>query len=199
MWNISVTTKIVKKVERTLMPQKSLVLLYSSGGSKKRTVSLNFLYILVKLFNVCLRKSCFTVVGRSAWWSLYLRLRKVSTPENCLSVRLLSLVSKLFEKFINIRLADRLKRRGYFLDFQCSFRSFWSTVDLLTIVFEKIAGCFNKFKAIRAMTLGVTCWSSSQIQNLWNSRSSIGHYFVFSHEKTALRGSAWGLFAIVSN
>ena len=31
-------------------------------------------YILAKLFNYCLKESFFQIVGRSHWWSLYLKM-----------------------------------------------------------------------------------------------------------------------------
>ena len=31
-------------------------------------------YILADLFNKCLKESCLQIVGRSHWWSLYLRM-----------------------------------------------------------------------------------------------------------------------------
>ena len=53
-------------------------------------------------------------------------------------------VSKIFEKLVNNRIVDHLKKCGLFSDFQYSFRSSRSTADLLTFVSDKIARPFNK-------------------------------------------------------
>ena len=55
----------------------------------------------------------------------------------------LSGVSKVFEKLVNNRLVDYLEKCGLF-DFQYGFRSFRSTVDLQTVVSDRIARAFNK-------------------------------------------------------
>ena len=54
-------------------------------------------------------------------------------------VSLLSVVSKVFEKFVNNRLLDHLKKCGLFSDFQYSCMSFRSTTDLLTVVSDRTA------------------------------------------------------------
>ena len=48
-------------------------------------------------------------------------------------VGLFSLVSKVFEKFVNNRLADHLEKCGLFSDFQYGFRSSRPTADPLTL------------------------------------------------------------------
>ena len=45
------------------------------------------------------------------------------TAKNYCSVSLLSVVNKVFEKFVNNRLVDHLDICGLFSDFQCGFRS----------------------------------------------------------------------------
>ena len=47
------------------------------------------------------------------------------------SAGLLPVVSKVFEKVINDRLVNHLKKYGFFLDFQYGFRSFGSTAILI--------------------------------------------------------------------
>ena len=56
-----------------------------------------------------------------------------STAKNYRPVSLLSVVSKVFEKFVNNRIVDHLEKCGLFSDFQYGFRSSQSTVDLLTV------------------------------------------------------------------
>ena len=44
----------------------------------------------------------------------------------------------------------------FFSDFQCGFRSFQSTADLLTVVSDRIPRDFNRSGATRAVTLDIT-------------------------------------------
>ena len=65
---------------------------------------------------------------------------KRSTAKNYRLVSLLSVVSKVFEKLVNNRIADLLEK----CDFQHGFRSSQSTADLLTVVSDRIARAFNR-------------------------------------------------------
>ena len=62
-----------------------------------------------------------------------------SIAKNYHPVSLLSLVSKVFEKFVNNRIVDHLEKCGLFSDLQYSFRSSRSTADLLTVISDTIA------------------------------------------------------------
>ena len=53
----------------------------------------------------------------------------------------------------NNRPVDHLENCCFCSDFQYGFRSSWSTVDLMTVIFERITEFFVKSKAIRAMPL----------------------------------------------
>ena len=81
-------------------------------------------YILAKLFNNCLRESCFP-----NWWkvsSVVLVIKNVgerSTAKNYLPVSLLSVVSKVFEKLVNNGIVDHLEKCSLFSDFQYGFMS----------------------------------------------------------------------------
>ena len=55
------------------------------------------------------------------------------------------MVSKVFEKLVNNRNVDHLEKCGLFSDFQYGFRSFQTTADLVTVVFERIARAFQAF------------------------------------------------------
>ena len=61
-------------------------------------------------------------------------------------VSLLSVVSKVFEKFVNNRILDHLEKCGLFSHFQYGFRSSQSTTDLLKVVSDRIARVFNRSK-----------------------------------------------------
>ena len=71
-------------------------------------------YILVTLFNMCLKEYCFQIVGRFHLWSLYLRI----SGKDLQNYHLVSLLS--FEKFANNKLIDNLKKYGLFIYFGVS-------------------------------------------------------------------------------
>ena len=66
------------------------------------------------------------------------------TAKNYRPVSLLSVVSKVFEKLVNNRIVDHLEKCGLFSDFQYGFRSSRSTVDLLTVVSDRVGRDFNR-------------------------------------------------------
>ena len=78
-----------------------------------------------------------------------------STAKNYRPVSLLSVVSKVFEKHVNNRIVDHLEKCGLFSDFECGFRSFRSTPDLLTVLSDRIARAFNRHEATRAVALDI--------------------------------------------
>ena len=49
------------------------------------------------------------------------------------------MVSKVFEKLLNNKIIDHLEKCGLLSDFQYCFKSSPSTVDLLTVVFDRTA------------------------------------------------------------
>ena len=110
-------------------------------------------YILAKLFSIGLRNLIFQIAGRSHLWSLYLRmLGEMSVAKNyCPVVSRLSAVSKVFEKLVNNRIADHLKKCFLFSAFQYGFRSSRSSSDLLAVVSDRIARSFNRSRATQAM------------------------------------------------
>ena len=65
------------------------------------------------------------------------------------------MVSKVFKKHVT-RLFDHLEKCGLFSDFQYGFRSFQSTVDLLTVVSDRIARAFSRSGATRAVALDIS-------------------------------------------
>ena len=78
-----------------------------------------------------------------------------STAKNYCPVSLLSVVSKVFEKRVNNRIVDHLEKRGLFSDFQYGFRFSQSTVDLLTVVSDRIPRAFNRSGANWAVALDI--------------------------------------------
>ena len=167
--NISITPKMVKKVIMNLDSSKA------SGPDCIPVVVLKncepeLSYILAKLFNKCLKESCFPDCWKvSSVVPVFKNVGERSTAKNYRPVSLLSVVSKVFEKLVNNRIVDHLGNCGLFSDFQYGFRSSRSTADLLAVVSDRIARTFNRSGATRAVALDISkafdslaCWSSSQ-------------------------------------
>ena len=137
--NISITPKLVKKVKTNLDSSKA------SGPDCIPVVVLKncepeLSYILAKLFNMCLKESCFPDCWKvSSVVPVFKNVGEKSTAKNYRPLSLLSVVSKVFEKPVNNRIVDH----GLFSDFQYGFRSSRSTADLLTVVSDRIARAFN--------------------------------------------------------
>ena len=75
-------------------------------------------YLLAELFNMCLKESCFP----ASWKVLYVvpvlkNVGEISTVKNDGPVSFLSVVSKTFEKLVNNRLVDYLKKSGILSEF----------------------------------------------------------------------------------
>ena len=81
------------------------------------------------------------------------------------TISLLSVVSKVFEKLVNNRIADHLEKFDLFSDFQYGFRSSRSTADLLKVVSDRIARAFNRPGATRAAALHI----SKAFDRVWHA------------------------------
>ena len=88
-----------------------------------------------------------------------------STAKNYRPVSILSVVSKVFKKLVNNRIAGHLEKYGLFSDFQYGFRSSRSTADLLTVVSDRIARAFNRSGATRAVALDI----SEAFDRVWHA------------------------------
>ena len=151
--NISITPKMVEKVISNLDSSKA------SGPDCIPVVILKscepeLSYILAKLFNICLKESCF----RDCWKvsSVVPVLKNVgerSTAKNYRPVSLLSVVSKVFEKLVNNRIVDHVEKCGLFLVFSMVLGLLDLTADLLTVVSDRNARAFNRSGATRAVAL----------------------------------------------
>ena len=109
---ISITPKMVKKVITNLHSSKA------SGPDCIRLVVLKncepeLSYILAKLFNECLKESCFLDCWKvSSVVPVFKNVGERSTAKNYHPVSLLSVVSKVFEKLVNNRIVDHLENCG---------------------------------------------------------------------------------------
>ena len=105
-----------------------------------------------------------------------------SNAKNYHSVSLLSVVSKVFEKFVNNRILNQLEKCDLFSDFQYGFRSSWSTADLLTVVSERVARAFNRSGATYMSKAFDKVWYAGLLRKLKSYRISgqvFGHILSF--------------------
>ena len=73
-------------------------------------------YILAKLFNKCLKESCFPDCWKvSSVVPVFKNVGERSTAKNYHPVSLLSVVSKVFEKLVNNRIVDHLQSWAKYL------------------------------------------------------------------------------------
>ena len=132
--NISLTPKMVQKV---------IMILDSSKTSGRVCISVMVLRnceselsdVLAELFNMSPKESCFPDCWEISLVVLvFMNAGERSTTKNYRPVSLLYVVNKVFEKLVSNKIVDHIEISGLFSDFQCGFRSFQSTADLLTVV-----------------------------------------------------------------
>ena len=123
-------------------------------------------YILAKLFNMCLKESCFPDCWKvSSVVPVFRDVGERSPARHYCSVGVLSVVSKVFEKLVNNRIVDHQEKCGLFSDFQFGFRSSPLTADLLTVVSDRILRAFNRSEVTRAVALDV----SKAFDRVWHA------------------------------
>ena len=66
------------------------------------------------------------------------------------------MVIKVFQKLVNNRLVDPLKKFELSCDFHSGFRTFRSIADLLTVASDRIARAFKKSGATQSVTLDIS-------------------------------------------
>ena len=163
--NISATPNMVKKVKMNLDLSKA------SGPDCIPVVVLKncepeLSYILVELFNKCLKESCFPDCWKvSSVVLVFKNVGERSTAKYYRPVSLLSVVSKVFEKLLNNSIVDHLEKCALFSDFRYGFRSSQSTADHLTVVSDRIAGALNRSGATRAVALDI----SKTFDRVWHA------------------------------
>ena len=114
-------------------------------------------FLLAELFNKCLKECCFPDCWKvSSVVPVFKNFEERSTAKNYRPVSLLSVVTKVFEKLVNNRIVDHLEKCGLFSDFQSGFRSSPSIADLSRVVYDRIAGDFNRSGATRAVALDIS-------------------------------------------
>ena len=109
------------------------------------------------VFNKCLKESCFPDCWKvSSVVPVFKNAGERSTTKNYRPVSLLSVVSKVFEKLVNIRIVDHREKCFLFSDFQYGFKSSRSTADLLTAVSDRIARAFHRSGTTRTVALDIS-------------------------------------------
>ena len=151
--NISVTPKMVKRVITNLDSSKE------SGPDCIRVVFLKncefeLLCVLAELFNMCLKESCFPYCWKvSLVVPAFKNVGERSTAKYYHPVSLLSVVSKVFEKFVNNRIVDHLEKCDFFLIFSMVLGLLDLRFDLLTVVSDRIGKAPSRSGATRAAAL----------------------------------------------
>ena len=121
--NILVTLKIVRKVIMSIVTSKA------SGPDCVPLVVLKncepeLSYILAKIFNMCLKESCFPDCWKvSSVVPVFKSAEERYRATNCHSVSLLPVVSQGFEKLVNNSIVDHLEKCGLFAGFRYGFMS----------------------------------------------------------------------------
>ena len=158
--NISRTPKMVKKVITNLESSKA------SGPDCLPVVALKkcgpeLSYILAELFNMCLKEPCFPDCWKvSSVVPEFKNVRERSSAKKYRPVSLLSVVSKVLD-----RIVDHIQKYDLSSDFQYGFRPSQSTVDLLTVASDRIAGTLNMSGATRAVALDI----SKAFDRVWHA------------------------------
>ena len=113
-----------------------------------------------------LKESCFQDFWKiSLVVPVFKNIGERSTTKNYRPVRLLSVVSIVFEKLVDKRTVEHLEKCGLFSDFQYGFRSSQSSADLLTVVSDRIARAFKRSGATRAVALDI----SKAFDRVWHA------------------------------
>ena len=159
-------------------------------------------YILAKLFNICLKESCFPDCWKvSSVVPVFKNVGERSTAKNYCPVSLLFVVSKVFEKLVNNWIVDHLEKYGLFSDFQYGFRSSRSTADLLTVVSDRIARTFNRSGATRAVALDISkafnrVWPADLLMEFQVRYLAL---FLLFSVIGSFGGSGWEIFTRISS
>ena len=95
-----------------------------------RNCQLELSRILAELFDIYLRESCFPDCGKASLVvPVFKNVGERSTAKKYRPVGLSFVVSKVFEKLVNNRIINHLKKCGLFSDFRYGFKSSRSTAS----------------------------------------------------------------------
>ena len=112
-----------------------------------------------------MKESCFQDCCKvSSVVPIFNNVEERSTAKNYPSVSLLSVISKVFE-LVNNSIVGHIEKCGLFSNVQYTFRSSRSTVDLLTVLPDRIARAFNRSAATRTVALDI----SKTFDRVWHA------------------------------
>ena len=111
-------------------------------------------YILVELFNKCLKESCFPDRCKISSVPAFKNVGERSTARNYRRVSLLSVVSKVFEKLVNNRIVDHPEKCGLFSHFQYGLQSH--------VISGQIFGIISSFLSNRGLPVVLDGKSSQE-------------------------------------
>ena len=115
---------------------------------------------------MCLKEYCSPYCWKvSSLVHISKNIEERSTAKIYSPVTLLSVISKVFEKLVNNRVANYLEKFGFFFHFQYGFRSSRSTADLLAVVSDRIARAFKRCGANRGVALDI----SKAFDRVWHA------------------------------
>ena len=141
-----------------------------------------------------LKESCFPGCCKvSLVVSVFKNVRERCRAKNYGPVSLLSVVSKVFEKFANNRLVSHVEKYGLFSDFQYGFRSSHCTADCWVV--GTFAGTFNRSGVARAVALDISkafnrVWHADCFHKLTVLEFWVKHLPLF-HNLSLIGGFEW--------
>ena len=116
-----------------------------------------------------------------------------STGKNFRPVSLLSVVTKVFEKLVNSKIADHLEKCGLSSDFHYGFRPSPSIVDLATVVPGRTSRALNRSGATRAAALDI----SKAVDRVWHA--GLLHKLKSYGISGQIFGALFLLFSVIDN
>ena len=123
-------------------------------------------YILLELFNMCLKKSCFPDFSKVFYVVLaFKNVKERAMTKNCHSVSLPYVMSKIFETLAKNRRVNNFHK--YLLCSDCHYclRLSWSTRDLLKVTPDRILRVVSSSRATRALALDI----SKAFDRVWHA------------------------------
>ena len=113
--------------------------------------------ILAKLFNRCLKDKCFPNIWKhSVVCPVFINYGERSQPSQYSPIRLLSVISKLFESILNANIMTHLNNANLLSDMQYGFRPSRSTADVLTVIIDRIIRVLDTVFDARMIALDIS-------------------------------------------
>ena len=113
--------------------------------------------ILSKLFNRCIKESCFPGFWKtSSVCPVFKNSGQRSDPSKYRPISLLPIISKIFESIINSHISFHLEKHNLLSDNQYGFRSSRSTADVLTVITDRISRALDCSFEARAIALDIS-------------------------------------------